>query len=387
MKVRVFTSPIWWKTKGLVALREFFAKLLNIKPRDTTDYYSVLRWQISKRLAFAMVIVIGVLSIYYVLVLSPIALTGGAVGNASLPVYKYNSLAVRFFSGSCRIEAKGDYVAYEGSVKKGEVTGSGRLFDRDGRTVYEGDFDKNRYNGVGQLYYPNGELKYTGEFSNNEMNGEGKLFATSGAVSYEGEFLNGKKNGKGVLFNASANEIYRGNFVLDEIAYEEFVGKTAEEAATMYPGIQEVYAAEQEFTISMKEIGAVSKVTNGDDSLEGEGKISGITVLKDYFAKGGKSYKSITEVTTLFGRPDFAGYTYCMLSDAIAINALPDLKGIGPISLSGVSLFDEVYSVEDYDKNVEVYIYAYKAENILYTFYCGDPQDQEFFMYSVEVGE
>jgi hypothetical protein len=361
--------------------------LLDIKPRDTSDYYSVLRWQISKRLAFALVVVIGVVSIYYVLVLSPIAITGKAAGNASLRVYKYNSLAIRFFSGSCRIEAKGDYIAYEGAVKKGTVTGNGRLFDKDGRVIYDGEFDKNMYNGTGKLYYPNDELKYTGEFTNNEMNGKGKLYSSSGAISYEGEFLKGKKNGEGVLYNASANEVYRGNFVLDEIQYEEFVGKTAEEAAKMYPGVQEVYSSEDEFTILMKEIGAVTNMTSGDSNLEGEGKISGITVLKDYFAKGGKSYKSIAAVTELLGRPDFTGYTYCMLSDAIAINALSDSQGIGPVSLSGVSLFDEVYNVEDYDKNVEIYIYAYKAGDILYTFYCGDPQDKKFLMYSVEVGK
>jgi hypothetical protein len=385
--IRVLLSPNWWKTKGAVALRDFFTKMFNVKPRDTGDYYPVLRWLVSKRLAFAIVIVLGVASLYYVLILSPVALTGKAGGNASLPVYRYNSLAVRFFDGSCRIKARGDYIAYEGAIKKGMATGEGRLFNKDGDIVYDGAFEKNMYNGKGKLYYPNGKLKYEGEFVNNEMSGEGKLFASSGALHYDGVFLNGKKNGAGTLYNGSANEIYRGNFVLDQIPYEEFVGKTAEESSEMYLGAREIYATDRESVIFMKEIGSVLAVTNGEDDLEGQGKIAGVTVLKNRFESGGKTYAKISEISALFGAPDYTGYTYCVLSDAVSLNCLSDAEGLGKVSVDSEGLFDGVYRVDDYDKNVEVYIYAYKSGDILYTFYCGGPREPGFLMYSIEGGQ
>ncbi|MDR1028001.1 MAG: hypothetical protein LBL63_01095 [Clostridiales Family XIII bacterium] len=386
-KVRVLVSPVWWKTHGTVSLRKFFSKMLDVRPRGRGDYYPVLRWLVSKRLAFAIVIAIGVVSIFYVLVFSPVAVTGKSAGNASLPVYRYNSLAVRFFDGSCRVKARGGYIAYEGAIQKGMAKGEGRLYDRDGDVVYEGAFDENMYNGMGKLYYPNGNLKYEGGFINNRMSGEGKLYASSGALRYEGEFLNGKKNGEGTLYNASANEVYHGNFVLDHIPYEEFVGKASEDVSAMYLGQQNIYAADPEFAIFMKEIDVIAATTSGADDLEGESKITGVTVLSDVFANAGKSYARISEISALFGQPDYAGYTYCILSDAVALNALPDTSRLGRVPMDTAGLFDGVYRVDGYDRNTELYIYAYRSDDVLYTFYCGGPREQEFFMYSMEVGE
>jgi hypothetical protein len=399
MRIRVLLSPSWWKTKGGVALREFFTKIFDFKPRDKGDYYTVLRWLVSKRLAFALVIVIGVASLYYILVLSPAAPGARAAGNAALPVYRYNSLAIRFFNGLCRIKARTDYIAYEGAVAKGIVTGDGRLFDREGNVVYDGSFDKNMYNGKGRLYYPNGKLKYEGDFINNEMSGTGQLFALSGALYYDGAFLNGKKNGEGDLFNGAANSVFHGNFILDEIAYAEFVGKTAEDVAAMYMGGQDVYVSDEESVLYMKEIEAVSTVTSGEDDLEGEGKVTGVIVLEDRFPSDGRTYTKTSEIEALFGKPDYTGYTYCMLSDAVALNALADKAApstpdasvspgaFGKVSIDAEDLFDGVYRVDDYDRDVEVYIYAYKTDDVLYTFYCTGPGEEGFLMYSIEVGE
>jgi antitoxin component YwqK of YwqJK toxin-antitoxin module len=410
-RIRVLLSPSWWKTKGGVALREFFTKIFDFKPRDKGDYYTVLRWLVSKRLAFALVIVIGVASLYYILVLSPAAPGDKAAGNAALPVYRYNSLAIRFFNGLCRIKARADYIAYEGGVEKGIVKGDGRLFDRKGNVVYDGSFDKNMYNGKGKLYYPNGKLKYEGDFINNEMNGTGQFFASSGALHYEGAFLNGRKNGEGDLFNGAANSVFHGNFILDQIAYAEFVGKTAEEAAAMYTGGQDVYVSDEESVLHMKEIGAVGTVTSGEDDLEGEGKVTGVIVLESSFPSDGRTYTKTSEIEALFGKPDYTGYTYCMLSDAVAVNALADKAApsapdasaspgsiadsgapsdagaFGTVSIDAEDLFEGVYRVDDYDRDVEIYIYAYKTDDVLYTFYCAGPREDGFLMYSIEVGE
>jgi antitoxin component YwqK of YwqJK toxin-antitoxin module len=407
-RIRVLLSPTWWMPKGGVARREFYTRIHDFKPRNANDYYPVLRWMISKRLAFALVIVIGVASLYYILVLSPAAAGGKAAGNVSLPVYRYNSLAIRFFNGVCRVKARGDYVAYEGAVEKGMVKGDGRLFDRSGNVVYDGAFDRNMYNGKGKLYHPNGRLKYEGDFVNNEMSGTGKLFTSSGALQYEGNFLNDRKNGAGSLYNSAANEIYRGNFVLDRIAYAEFVGKTAEEASAMYTGALDIYVSDAESVLYMKEIRAVCTVTNGEDDLEGEGKVTGVIVLENGFPRDGATYAKMSEIEALFGGPDYTGYTYCMLPDAVALNALALAgAGAGPgadanptataiagadaavatIAIDAQDLFDGVYRVDDYDMNAEVYIYACKADDVLYTFYCAGPGEEGFLMYSIEVGE
>jgi antitoxin component YwqK of YwqJK toxin-antitoxin module len=380
-------TPVFWRTRFTSIIRKFFTDLFNVKPKDKHDYYSVGRWLVSKKLAYTLVVLIGIASLYYVLVLSPAAvLNKDTAGNASLPVYKYNSLAIRFFEGDCRVKARDGHIAYEGAINNGEAKGAGRLFERDGTLIYDGAFDQNMYNGEGRLYYYGGELNYEGGFRNNLMNGEGKLYSDSGSLVYEGEFLKNMKNGVGTLYNAAATEIYKGNFVLDHIPYEEFVGKTTEETAGMYLGRQTIYASEAEFAVSMDEIDAVVQSTNGEDDLEGEGSISSITVLKDEFFFGGKSYEDISELIAYFGDPDYAGFTYCTLTDAVAINRLPNKNLMPSVSIDTQGLFNNVHQVDDYDRNVEVYIYAFKKDNAMYTFYCTDTGEKTFFMYQIEVG-
>jgi hypothetical protein len=377
----------FWRTKGVAIIRQFFNNIFNVKPKDKDDYYSVLRWRISKKFAYALAILIGIVSLYYVLLLSPVAIVGKSSGNSSLPVYRYNSLAVRFYDGACRIKARDGHIAYEGSVSKGVVKGEGRLFDKEGELVYDGTFDKNMFNGEGKLYYGDGELKYEGAFQSNLMSGMGKLYAESGSLQYDGEFIKGKKNGAGTLYNAAATEIYKGNFVLDHIPYEEFVGKTAEEAAAMYLGKESIYIADGEFTTAFDEIDAVAQVTSGEDDIEGNGHINSITVLKDEFFFGGKSYKSLKTLEDYFGSADFSGYTYCLLTDIVAINRLPKESPMERSPIGGQDLFDNAYQVDDYDHNVEVYIHAFKKDKMLFTFYFTGSGEKNFFMYQIEVGE
>jgi antitoxin component YwqK of YwqJK toxin-antitoxin module len=386
-KVRPLLTITFWRTKGIAIVRKFFARLFNVKPKNKEDYYSIFRWYISKRLAYALVILIGVASLYYVLVMSPVAVFGHSSGNKSLPIYKYNSLAIRFFEGDCRIKARDGHIAYEGAVEKGEVKGEGRLLGRGGELIYDGSFDKNLFNGDGRLYYDGGELKYEGAFRNNLFNGEGKLYSESGSIIYDGEFLKNMKNGAGTLYNAASTAIFKGNFVLDHIPYDEFVGKTAQESAEMYTGNQSIYAYDEEFAISFDEIGAVATMTNAANDIEGESKISSLTVMQSEFFLGGKSYKNIDELNKYFGTPDYAGYTYCLLTDVVAINSLKGDSPIAGVDIETQDLFDGVYQVIDYDHNVEVYIYAYKYNGAMYTFYCGGSGEKEFLMYQVEVGE
>jgi antitoxin component YwqK of YwqJK toxin-antitoxin module len=283
-----------------------------------------------------------------------------------------------------RIKARDGHIAYEGAVKRGVVSGRGQLFDKNGDTLYDGEFKNNRYNGAGLLFFQGGGVRYEGAFRNNQMNGIGKLYAESGSLVYDGEFLKGMKNGVGKLYNAAATEIYEGNFVLDRIQYEEFAGKNVSDAAKMYLGEEEVYSSNDEFVVFMKEIGAVCSVASAENDLEGEGKIDSITVLGSEITLGDETFNAIPKLTSHFGAVDYAGYTWAMLSDAVAVNAL-GVDSLGQIDMTSEKQFDNVNSVSSYDGSVELYIHAYKSKGILYTFYCSGPTEKKFFMYSIEV--
>jgi hypothetical protein len=378
------TKPEFWKTTVSIKIREFFTKLLDVKPKDKTDYYHVFRWLISKKLAFAIVVFVGAASLYYIIMFSPARAFFGEGGNDSLHVYKYNSLPIRFYSGDCRVKARDGHIAYEGVVEKGVVTGAGKLYSKAGDLIYMGEFDANRYNGTGTLYADDGTVLYEGGFQDNLYNGSGKLYYESGSLHYAGMFNQGRMNGEGVLYNAVATPIFSGNFVMDEIAYPEFVGKSAAESAAMYTGSQMVYAAfDGEYVVSMPEISAIQAMTNAEEALEAEGKVSETYVTKDSIVLAGKEMSSITELNAYFGTADYAGYTYATIADAIAVNALGDSSPFGAVDITTESVFEDARTVTEFDNQFEIYIHAYKKDGNMYSFYTTGPADKKFALYSV----
>ena len=124
-KIRLWTSRSYWETKGVNTFRQFFSRLLNVKPRSQSDYYPVLRWLVSKRLAFALVIVLGLLSVFYILFFSPVSAMLSA-SSPSLPSFRYNALPLKFYSGNVQITAADGHVAYEGTVGGRRGPGPGR---------------------------------------------------------------------------------------------------------------------------------------------------------------------------------------------------------------------------------------------------------------------
>ena len=125
-KIRLWTSRAYWESKGITTLRQFFSKLLSIKPRDKTDYYSVSRWLVSKRLAFALVVLVGLASVLYILVFSPVNSLFQSDGT-TLPTYWYNSIPLKFAGGKVQILAADGHLAYVGDVADGEAAGAGSL--------------------------------------------------------------------------------------------------------------------------------------------------------------------------------------------------------------------------------------------------------------------
>lgn len=158
IKLRMWTTPAFLRSKVLVKIREFFTRLVDVRPRDKWDYYPVFRWLVSKRLAFALVVALGVASLLYLSAMFPNDLLQGG----GIPTYGYRSIPLKFYTGTVNILAKGGYVAYTGQVDGGVASGKGTLYAADGSTVYDGEFANSMYNGEGTLYYPNGSPQYAG---------------------------------------------------------------------------------------------------------------------------------------------------------------------------------------------------------------------------------
>jgi hypothetical protein len=384
-KLRLLLSIDWWRTQGFNKIRGFFQKLFDVKPRHKKDYYSVFRWLISKRLAFALIIVIGGLSIYYILVLSPLSPMATDRGAESIPIYKYNSIPLRLVSGDVRIRARRGYVAYIGTVERGQVKGHGQLFAEDGSLIYEGEFDRNMYNGFGRLYYPTGGLQYEGDFTDNLYHGDGREFRLAGSLEFTGEFLHNMRHGQGQLFNASGVQIFDGTFHWGQLLYSELLGKPTSEIAQMYTGMQNVYSFDTDFCVELLEIGAVYSIDGSQNNLEAEWMVKNIIVLSDTISVGNEVFDDINQISLFFGAPDYYGALWVNLAEAVAINLLNDRDIVFPVAMDKTAVFDDVFEVSDFDMDYSLFIYSYRKDGLLYTFYCTSAGARDFFMYSITV--
>ena len=179
-KLKLWTSWNFIRSRIITKIRQFFAKLFDVKPKDKDDYYTVFRWMISKKLAYSAVIILGVVSIWYIV---SVKSTFANLGDSGpIRTYKYNSMQLRMAKDKVKILGKSGYLAYEGDVDKGYVTGNGTLYGLEGNLVYQGQFEKNKYEGVGKYYYENGNLCYEGDFHDNLFEGVGRQYRESGAI-------------------------------------------------------------------------------------------------------------------------------------------------------------------------------------------------------------
>ena len=117
VSIRRFASPQYILGTITQKFRGLLNKLLDFRPKHKKDYYNFLGWMISRRLANALVILIGVGCLIYMFWLNPIHIGGSADGST----YRYSSIPLRLADGQVKITAKSGYVAYEGTVKKGYV--------------------------------------------------------------------------------------------------------------------------------------------------------------------------------------------------------------------------------------------------------------------------
>ncbi len=113
-KVKLWTSWNFIRTRVISKIRDFFASLLNVRPRHKKDYYEAFGWLISRRLAIALVVVVGVLSLYYLFSVHSVLPSGKT---ERVKTYAYDSILLRFAEEKVRILGESGYLAYEGQVE------------------------------------------------------------------------------------------------------------------------------------------------------------------------------------------------------------------------------------------------------------------------------
>lgn len=382
-KLRLWTNWSFIQTRILTKARQFFSKTLSIRPRHKNDYYPILLWLVSKKLAFAIVLVIGVVSLFYLCFVQPISVFRES--GDGVKTYSYDSFPLRFTTGIVRIKSKSGYLAYEGNVEKGKAVGAGILYDSEGNMIYSGNFENSAYHAQGRLYYPGGQLKYSGAFENNLYEGSGVLYRSNGSKEYEGTFGLGLKEGKGTLYDGGGNAVYSGNFSRNQILYTDFLGKTTEEIADSYKGSRTVYTDHDYFAVSLNDIGAIYCGSSNEEWLNNSMMVEGLYVLSDTIVIDGVACKNVAELNQVFGMQAYEGNSEVTVPEAVAIDRLikSGNKDFPSINLITNSVFADVLQVESYEPDYYIYLYTYTVEDLVYTFFFRE-RTGGFAMYLIE---
>lgn len=381
-KINTWTSWNFIRTKLISRLRDFFSSVFDIRPKNKKDYYSIGSWLVSKKLAFAIVVVIGVVSLIYLFSVNKSLST---VKTEGVKTYSYDSILLRFASEKVRITGESGYLAYEGDVDDGSVTGYGTLYRPDGGIVYQGNFLQNKYEGSGSLYYQTGVVNYKGYFQANEFQGNGNLYRENGTLLYEGEFVAGLMDGIGKLYDTGSNLIYSGKFSQGEIQYSSFLGKLLSEVTDMYTGRRVLYEDKENFVVVMKDINAMYLGNDAENALDDEMTVEKVYVLKDYFPVGTQKCETITQVKNYLGISIFEGYSDIILPEAVAVKQLKSENNAFPleIDMKTTAEFEDYYTVESFEETGIVYLYSFYKDGLIYTFVCED-KGEEFLFYSIE---
>ncbi len=377
-------SPSYLLQRLVVRVRRLFNRLLDIRPKHKKDYYTIFGWMISRRLVNLLLVAAGLGCIFYISVTRPF---GSSSSADSVSAYKYSSIPLRYASGNVKIKAKSGYIAYEGQVSKGYASGNGKLYAQDGTLLYDGEFQESKYSGNGTLYYPSGQLEYKGEFAENLFEGTGTQYRENGSRLYEGTFENGMKEGEGTYYGTSDNTVFKGNFHLDEIVYTQLLKKSAEDIGSLYTGSELIYqnADGSENAVVLSDIDVVYYSKDNSSSVDSTMKSDVICVGKSSFAYGDQKIDTIEGLTEALGEPAYEGNSYMTFLEAISISWLQNRGKAMDIDtgLDVEAVFDEVNTVNSYEKNTSLYLHTYEIGEQTYTF-LSQEKTGSFFMYEIE---
>ncbi len=383
-RVQLILSPTYLRGRVGELFRTFLQKVLNVRPRDKDDYYPIARWLVSKRLAYAIVIFIGVGCIAYIIT-SKNSLFPGRDDN-HIKTYNYNSVLLKFAKGQVRILGKSGYLAFEGEVSEAACNGDGKLMNPAGVVVYQGGFDTSMYEGSGKQYYEDGTMQYNGNFHQNLYEGEGKLYRPNGILEYEGSFSLNMKEGYGTLYDSSGEAVFAGEFSGDEVLYSALLGKTSEEMAAAYSGKRKLYVADAERVRVCEDIGVMTEEIFDDNSIDSDATVAAVYVLSDSIRFGGKRYEAFAELRELLGEETYIGESYATLPEIVAINRLNEASDTdviaGPATITETDLFTEFTQVDGYQEDYAVWLHSYEKDGLVYNF-VSSREDEEFTFYYI----
>ncbi len=376
-RLQLLLNPRYMVGRLTEMVRTFVQKVLDIRPRHKDDYYPVGRWLVSKRLAYAVVIICAIVSIVYIV--SQRNALFPSLSNSYIKTYNYNSILLKFAKGRVRIRGKSGWIAYEGDVSDAACNGSGTLWNPEGVVIYEGNFASNMYEEKGTEYYDNGILHYEGDFHENLYSGEGKLYRETGSLEYEGDFFHNMKEGEGTLFGRGGDEIFKGQFSQDQILYSSLLGKSSVEIAAAYSGERKLYAAGNERVRMMPDINAMTEEIAKEESVDTAAIVSGVYVLDNSIRIGNYDYDTFDGLNQVFGEPSYVGDSYASLPELLIINKLNQDSDIqvlnGVAEVVETEVFQEYTEVASYDTDYVVYLHSYEKDGLVYNFVSleGDP--------------
>ena len=382
-RLKLIFSPNYLKARLTEGLRGFFTNILNVRPKDKDDYYPVGRWLVSKKLAFAVVLVIGVLSLVYIMASWSALFPGRA--NDGIKTYSYNSVLLKFAKGTVRIKGKSGYLAYEGEVSNASCNGVGELRNPAGHVVYQGNFALSMYEGDGTQYYDDGSLHYQGTFHENLYSGSGKLYRPNGSMEYEGQFAYNMKEGLGTLYDFGHNPLFVGQFTLDDIKYSDLIDKKATELAAAYGGKVTLYETTSERVRYMPDIDAMTVEYLDPESIDTDATVEGVFVLKDSFNSADGPLRDFDALTEHFGEPVYVGRSYGTFPELLAILKLNQasegavMSGEPDMTMSAV--FNEYMEVTNYDTEYAVYLHTYHKDGLSYTFVSNQGINNYYFYF------
>lgn len=383
-RMQLLLNPRFMAGRITEFVRGFIQKVLDIRPRHKDDYYPIGRWLVSKRLAYAVVIVAAVLCIIYIV--SQKNALFPSLNDDHIKTYNYNSILLKYAKGKVRIRGKSGWLAYEGEVSDAACNGKGTLFNPEGTVIYEGNFESSMYEEDGTQYYDSGALHYEGKFHENEYSGEGKLFRETGSLEYEGDFFHNAKEGSGILYNLSGEEIYNGQFTQDEINYSYMVGKSAAEMAAIYSGERTLYEAETERVRVMDEIGVMTEEIQDESSVDDMATVSAVYVMDNTIRIGNQDYNSFDGLEQALGEATYVGDSYATLPELMIINRLNEASSVSVMNGVAEVVENEVYTeyteVASYDTDYVVYLHSYERDGLVYNF-VSMPEDENFSFYYI----
>ncbi|WP_122642523.1 MORN repeat-containing protein [Luxibacter massiliensis] len=350
-------------------------KWLDMTPKHEKDYFIFFRWQVGRKLALIICLAVIVCCLAALLFFHAGAISEDIGG---YPVFAYDSLFLKFYSGNAAIQANDGHIAYLGKVSKGRANGRGTLYDAQGRIIYKGNFASNAYQGNGTLYHSNMVRKY------------------------EGQFQDGKKQGAGILYGENGTAVFEGSFYEDEIIYEELVGRPTSEISSAYAGQQALYMEAEDSSkmyVFMEDIGAIYCAVSKEGTLE-----EGWAVKSIYVLESKKPFEALAKETPDEpgeGKLQYMGQTQMNLGDALAFEFVQQQKDSGegqpeeertgksPLKTTGIEAeegLQGVYEVKNYNKE-EMYISVYEKEGFQYTFFNLDEESSgdTCLFYSMEL--